>query len=334
MTRFRLLAAEALRSIGANKSTTLAAAVTVLVGMFLLGVFIGLGTWLVSWSDAKKKELVVHVFLKEDATNKQINAVEVFLQSDPHVKPGGVHFITKAEALKKMEKEAPELTQNLISNPLPASFDVTPKRGEDTEAIGTAVQQAGLGGVDEVRWGKEVSKRIRVTSTPLAARKPVRLSNRSSAGSSEMPASSASVRKAATASSGVPATARNRSISARVSGGNALEAPSSACSTKRSAISPMERPPTALMPAIDKRSVTRAWAALGLASASAASTPWCSGRPFTGARARRWRSSASVALRLKSLRRRRFHAGASASAAISAENSDTSPVRIAGSAMP
>src|SRR6516165_4451035 len=130
MTRFRLLAAEALRSIGANKSTTLAAAVTVLVGMFLLGVFIGLGTWLVSWSDAKKKELVVHVFLKEDATNKQINPFEVFLQSDPHVKPGGVHFITKAEALKKMEKEAPELTQNLISNPLPASFDVTPKRGE------------------------------------------------------------------------------------------------------------------------------------------------------------------------------------------------------------
>ena len=82
MTRFRLLAAEALRSIGANKSTTLAAAVTVLVGMFLLGVFIGLGTWLVSWSDAKKKELVVHVFLKEDATNKQINAV----LADPEIK--------------------------------------------------------------------------------------------------------------------------------------------------------------------------------------------------------------------------------------------------------
>ena len=71
MTRTRLLFSEALRSIGANKSTTLAAAVTVLVGMFLLGVFIGLGTWLVSWSDAKKKELAVHTFIKDEATAKE-----------------------------------------------------------------------------------------------------------------------------------------------------------------------------------------------------------------------------------------------------------------------
>jgi cell division transport system permease protein len=160
--RFRLLVSEALRSIGANKSTTLAATVTVLVGMFLLGVFIGLGTWLVSWSDNKKKELVVHVFVKDEAlaSPKQMNAISVFLESDPRVKTGGVDFISKDEALKIMEKRAPELTQNLASNPLPASFNVTPKRGEDTEEIALAVKGAKLAGVDEVRWGKEVSRRI------------------------------------------------------------------------------------------------------------------------------------------------------------------------------
>jgi len=160
MTRFRLLLSEALRSIGANKSTTLAAAVTVLVGMFLLGVFIGLGTWLVSWSDAKKKELTVHTFIKDEATNKEINELRVFLESDTRVKAAGVTFISKAEALAIMEKRAPELTENLASNPLPASFDVVPRRGEDTEAIALAVQDAKLVAVDEVTWGKEVSKRI------------------------------------------------------------------------------------------------------------------------------------------------------------------------------
>ena len=160
MTRFRLLVSEALRSIGANKSTTLATAATVLVGMFLLGVFVGLGTWLVSWSDQKKKELVVHVFVTDKATSKQVNAIGRFLERDPRVKPGGINFISKAQALAIMKKRAPELTANLASNPLPRSFDVTPKRGEDTQEVALAVQGAKLPGVDEVRWGKEVSQRI------------------------------------------------------------------------------------------------------------------------------------------------------------------------------
>ena len=65
MTRIRTLFAEALRSIGANVSTTVASALSVLIGMFLIGVFIGLGTWLVSWSDDKKRELAVHVFIAD-----------------------------------------------------------------------------------------------------------------------------------------------------------------------------------------------------------------------------------------------------------------------------
>jgi cell division transport system permease protein len=160
MTRTRLLFSEAFRSIGANKSTTLAAAVTVLVGMFLLGVFIGLGTWLLSWSDAKKKELAVHVFIKDEATDKDKNALRVHLESNPLVKPDGVTYISKDQALKIMEKRAPELTANLASNPLPASFDVVPMHGEDTEAIAVDVKKAKLAAVDDVTWGKEVSKRI------------------------------------------------------------------------------------------------------------------------------------------------------------------------------
>jgi cell division transport system permease protein len=160
MNRIRVVFAEALRSIGANMSTTVASALSVLIGMFLIGVFIGLGTWLVSWSDEKKKELAVHVFIADSATDKQINQVRIHLESDPRVKPGGIKWCSKDCALKVMQKRNPELTQNLAANPLPASYDVVPKRGEDTEAIALGVQKAKLPAVDTVRYGKEVSQRI------------------------------------------------------------------------------------------------------------------------------------------------------------------------------
>jgi cell division transport system permease protein len=160
MTKLRVLVSEALRSIGANVSTTVASALSVLIGMFLIGVFIGLGTWLVSWSDDKKRELAVHIFIKDEATTKQVNQLRVKLESDERVKPGGITFISKAKALEIMRKRNPELTENLASNPLPASFDVVPMRGEDTEAIAVSVQKARLAAVDQVRYGKEVSQRI------------------------------------------------------------------------------------------------------------------------------------------------------------------------------
>ena len=160
MTRLRLVFSEAFRSIGANLATTFASVVSVLIGMVLIGVFVGIGTWLVSWSDDKKRELAVHVYVNEAATPKQIDQLRVVLESDERVKPGGITFITKAEALAIMRKRNPELTENLVSNPLPASFDVVPKRGEDTANIAVSVQKAKLAAVDEVRHGKEVSERI------------------------------------------------------------------------------------------------------------------------------------------------------------------------------
>jgi len=167
MTKLRLILSEALRSIGANLSTTFASAVSVLIGMLLIGVFIGIGTWLVSWSDDKKRELAVHVFFCDGppectaaATPKEINGVRVFLESDDRVKENGITFITKEQALAIQRKRTPELTENLVRNPLPPSFDVVPRRGEDTEAIALSIREANLAGVHVVRYGEEVSERI------------------------------------------------------------------------------------------------------------------------------------------------------------------------------
>ena len=66
VSRFRMVFAESIRSLTANLSTTVAATMTVLIGMFLLGLFIALGTWVLSWSDHAADKLRTKVFLCTD----------------------------------------------------------------------------------------------------------------------------------------------------------------------------------------------------------------------------------------------------------------------------
>ncbi len=86
MSRVRLLFSEAWSSITTNISTTFAATLTVLIGMFLLGLFIALGTWVLSWSDHIKRELQVKVYFATTATEEQEAAVGQALRKLPHVK--------------------------------------------------------------------------------------------------------------------------------------------------------------------------------------------------------------------------------------------------------
>lgn len=165
--RLRVVISEAVRSIVANLSTTFAAILTVLIAMFILGLAIGLGTWTLSWSNHVKKELLVKVFFctpsapgcKGDATTAQIDAVREQLLAMPEVKENGIRFISKEDALKIMQKRSPELTRDLPGNPLPASYEVTPKRGEDVEAIAKRLEPAPAG-VHKVDYGKKTAQRV------------------------------------------------------------------------------------------------------------------------------------------------------------------------------
>ncbi len=155
--RVRIFLGEAFRSIGANLSTTVAATMTVLIGMFLLGLFIALGSWVLSWTDNVKKEVLVKVFFVQDATPAQINAVSVKLSSMPEVK--AIRFVSKEEALRRMKQKYPELTQNLASNPLPPAFEVTPKNADEVDTIASRLDPP-PDGVDKVDYAKKKTDRI------------------------------------------------------------------------------------------------------------------------------------------------------------------------------
>jgi len=160
-----MLFSESLRSMTANLSTTAAATLTVLIGMFLVGVLLAFGTWARSWSDQKKDELVVKVYFctelecGTDATKKQENAVYTQLQNNALVKQGGVVFISKADAYKKMKKEHPEIMSELSTNPLPDSLAVTPLHGEDTSKIAASLDPKPKG-VEDVKYGQKTTSRV------------------------------------------------------------------------------------------------------------------------------------------------------------------------------
>lgn len=157
--RVKLLFAEAIRSLGANVSTTVAATMTVLIGMFLLGFLIGLATWGFSVSNHYKRELVVKVFFARDADNKDIAAVRTRLAADPRVK--STALVDPEKALKNVEKQYPVYkTVKLPSNPLGWAMTVQPKRGEDTQAIATSLTKAKLAGVSDVNYGKKTAHRL------------------------------------------------------------------------------------------------------------------------------------------------------------------------------
>jgi cell division transport system permease protein len=163
MPRLRLFFSEAFRSVTSNISTTVAAVMTVLIGMFLLGLFIALGTWVLSWTNDVKRQLVVNVYFctqhtcDAEATRAQINGVRKTIVGMPEVRE--LKFISKEDALAIMKERNPELVQNLASNPLPASYQVTPHRGEDVAKIANALEPVPAG-VEKVNYGKKTADRV------------------------------------------------------------------------------------------------------------------------------------------------------------------------------
>jgi cell division transport system permease protein len=164
-----------------NLSTTVAATMTVLIGMCLLGLFIALGTWVLSWSNHVQKELEVKVYFctsvvpqpgcKTGASHAQEQAVAARLRSNPNVK--SVTFVSKEQALAQQKKENPDMFKDgiLPTNPLPDSWTVVPTQAKFTPIIGKQLCQAslpgvvpcptkGLGNSGGVTWGSTIAKRV------------------------------------------------------------------------------------------------------------------------------------------------------------------------------
>jgi cell division transport system permease protein len=165
--RIRLLFSEAWSSITSSISTTFAAIITVLISMFLLGLLIALGTWLLSYSDHVKKGVLVKVYFATGATDAQEATVGQRLRHDTRVQTAT--YISKERAFADEQKKYPSLYKNVPSNPLPDSWVVKPKKAEDAPLIGKEIQRdlsrhgtesVRWPAVNDVKWGDQTTKRV------------------------------------------------------------------------------------------------------------------------------------------------------------------------------
>ncbi len=164
--KMRTVVGEAVRSLGATMSTTVAATLTVLIGMFVLGISIALGTWVLSWSDHVKNQLEVKAYFNVDATGQQINAVRAQLVKDKQAgRVRTFRYISKQEAYRIMKKQEPDLVKAVPFNPFPAAYEVTPVKAEYNAGIRIDILRSGPGGtkpagLDYVNDGGATSRSI------------------------------------------------------------------------------------------------------------------------------------------------------------------------------
>lgn len=149
MSRLFFFTQEAFRALRRNGAPSMAAIVTTVVTVILLGVLIPIFQTTQAKSDQVRGELNFQVGLFADATQSEITALGDKLEALPHV--ASVEFVSKADALEELrqdlgKKTAEELTSELHENPLPASFRVTPDDASNLAAIRAEVMPVGPSG--------------------------------------------------------------------------------------------------------------------------------------------------------------------------------------------
>jgi cell division transport system permease protein len=120
---------EAVRSIRSNVAISIAAIVTVMIAVFILGTFIPSYLYVQSTVNQQKSRLDLQVYVADAATTPEVAALQaeiVGLKDHGLVK--GFTYVSKDEALQQFKSRLndPSILNLLPNNPLPASFDVTP----------------------------------------------------------------------------------------------------------------------------------------------------------------------------------------------------------------
>ncbi len=137
---------EALRAMRRNGAPSVAAIITTVVTVVLLGVLIPIFQTTQAKSDEVRGELSFQAEVFPDATHGELIALREKLRGVDHVEK--VEFISKTQALNELRKtlgveKARELTSQLHENPLPESFRITPDDAAYLQEIKRAIYPQG-----------------------------------------------------------------------------------------------------------------------------------------------------------------------------------------------
>jgi cell division transport system permease protein len=149
MSRLFFFTQEAFRALRRNGAPSMAAIVTTVTTVILLGVLIPVFQTTQAKSDEVRESLEFRVAIYDDATQGEIAALQRKLEAIPHVE--SVSLITKAEALVELEKDlgkskSEDLLAQLRDNPLPANFQIKADDAANLAAVRAAVTPPGPNG--------------------------------------------------------------------------------------------------------------------------------------------------------------------------------------------
>jgi cell division transport system permease protein len=178
MSRLLFFTQEAFRALRRNGAPSMAAVVTTIVTVILLGVLIPVFQTTQAKSNEVRDSLEFRVAIYDDATRGEINALQEKLLAIPHV--DSAVLITKTQALNELKQDlgkekSGELLAQLHSNPLPANFRVKADDASNLEAVRAAVTPPGPNGkpqpispiVQEVFDRQEDSRKIEQVTSAL-----------------------------------------------------------------------------------------------------------------------------------------------------------------------
>jgi cell division transport system permease protein len=159
MGRISFFLREAFGSLRRNYFMTIAALVTVFLSMVVLGGVLAFVYSTNALLREVESKVEITVYLKDTAAEQDITAMQSEISSWAEVKTAT--FVSKDEALARLKedfKDNPEIFQQLRNNPLPASFEIALKDPKTVDAV--AARFNGRDSVDEVRYGKEIAKKL------------------------------------------------------------------------------------------------------------------------------------------------------------------------------
>jgi cell division transport system permease protein len=178
MSRLLFFTQEAFRALRRNGAPSMAAVVTTVVTVILLGVLIPIFQTTQAKSDQVRDSLEIRVAFYDDATKAEIGKLEDQLLGIPHV--ASVELVTKAEALDELsadlgKEKSSELLTQLHSNPLPGNFKVQADDAANLDAVRAAVTPPGANGkpqpispiVQDVFDRQEDSRKIEQVTSAL-----------------------------------------------------------------------------------------------------------------------------------------------------------------------
>ena len=148
MGRVGFFIREAFRALRRNGAPSMAAIVTTIVTIVLLGVLIPIFQAAQAKNEDIRDQLSYRVAVTDDATSNEIHGLREKLLAIPHVK--SVQFIDKSEALAELKASLPKDNKDILGalnqNPLPRNFIVKATDARYLDPIRQAISPPGPSG--------------------------------------------------------------------------------------------------------------------------------------------------------------------------------------------